>query len=249
MHSPCLRCKDNTYPGYVKIRKRGSSETHYTPCSCLISYRKNKKLELSLRESNITLKVLNNSLEDYKGNKSKSNIENLKNYVDDFKKDSCNPFLYLWGPPGTQKTTLASIVVKNILIKHKNIKAFYIEDMDQIVEMFGSFDDKNEKKDIREKVLNCDILVIDESFFKKYHNSVSDYQIKNIRKVLKHRMEVKVLPTIFISNISPIEISKHGYPSAIQDLIIRNCRENILKFEDNYMDNNNDFDINNFQLY
>lgn len=246
----CTRCKDSSHPGYIIHRTRGSQEEIKYPCECLTKYRKEQKLKIRLRKANLPIGVLDLTFSDYKGESSKENLNILQNYIDLFGTDSNNPYIYIWGPPGTQKTTLASIVGKELLLKfRKDFEVFYLEDMDILVRNFGSFEVTEEVQAFRDKVLNSDVLILDEAFYKKYSTSVSDHQIKNIRLVLKHRIEVANKATIFVSNISPIDIKKNGYPEAIQDLVIRNCRNNILKFQDNFMNNQNDFDINDFQLY
>lgn len=249
MYQPCDKCKDSEFPGYLKKRIKGDKEGSLSPCKCKLEYSKRLKLKLLLRQSNLPLSILDLSFNDYLGDRSKKNIEILKKYIKNFGTENSNPFLYLWGDPGTQKTTLASIVGKEIIKVNKQVSILYIENMDIIVSTLGSFKKNEEQIELEGSLLNCDVLIIDEAFFKKYSTSVSDYHITNIRYVLKHRMEVEKKPTIFISNISPIQINKHGFPRAIEDMIIRNCREQILKFEDNYLENQNDFDINNFQLY
>lgn len=246
----CSKCKDSVVKGYIQKRKRGTKDDTLVPCECLIEFRKQAKLELKFQESNLPLACIERTFEDYLGERSKSNIKILEYYIYNFQGHKFNPFIYLWGTQGTQKTTLASIVAKELIIKFKrSLSVFYVEDMEILVKNFGSFKETDEQKEFKERFLDDDLVILDEAFFNKYHTSVSDYQLRNIKYALKHRLEVKRKPTIFISNVSPIDIKKNGFTDVIQSLIIRNCEKQILKFEDKCEDLQNDFDISELQVY
>lgn len=234
---PCRRCSSSILPDGFILRRDGTA----SECECHIEWREKQSLKLKLEKSNIASSIINRDFKDYIGNKSIGEIEKLKKFVERFKELGYKKCLYVHGPHGTQKTTAVQIVGKEIL--KQNFSVFYIRSMDLIVKHFNQFNPTEEDTVFIQRAEESDLVIIDECFARKRHESVSDYQLIALRNFLKNRLEIQEKSTIFISNYSIQEIQKQGFDRGIYDLIYRNTIGKVLLMEDNYNEEVTQFDI------
>lgn len=182
------------------------------------------------------------SLDDYLGQKSLTNITRLIKYVSCFRNDkelrdkAKKSVIYLYGPNGTQKTTIGNWIGSEL--SKVNISCKYVLMKKIIDELWNSQRDEDSKAYI-ESLLKCDVLVIDEAFSKdKIHLWQSGNQIGYIDEFLRERLnENKGI--VFISNNSPDEIEAQGFSHSIHDLVNRELKKTngAMLMEDNYFDN------------
>lgn len=237
---PCRRCYNSPIKGYIVTSIEG--EDVLEECNCHILWREKEALNYNLSQANIPISEL--SLEDYVGEISLKEIDKLKKFINNFKEKGFDKSLYFYGDNGTQKTTVAQIVGKELL--KQGVSVFYIPTMEQIVKNFGVFENQKtfEIFDFIEKATNSDLVIIDECFANKKAYSVSDYQINQLRSYLKTRLEVNRKSTIFISNFKVDQIEEQGFSKALQSLIQRNTlKGKVLTFKDYYFIMNSEFEL------
>ena len=179
----------------------------------------------------------------YKGNESISNVSRLIKYIHLFddkdentRKKVTKSVIYLYGPNGTQKTTLANWIGSELL--QKGVSCCYALMKKIIDELWESQRDEEAKAYI-DKLLKCDVLIIDEAFSKdKIHLWQSGNQIGYIDEFLRERLN-NGKGIIFISNNSPSEIESQGFSHSIHDLVNRELlkTDGTMKMIDKYFDN------------
>lgn len=178
---------------------------------------------------------------DYKGNESISNVSRLIKYVHLFdnkevKNEVVKSVLYLYGPNGTQKTTLGNWIGSELL--QRGISCQYAL-MKKIIDELWESQRNEESKAYIDKLLKCDVLVIDEAFSKdKIHLWQSGNQIGYIDEFLRERLNNRK-GIIFISNNAPDEIESQGFSHSIHDLVNRELlkTKGAMKMVDKYFDN------------
>ena len=179
----------------------------------------------------------------YKGNESISNVNRLIKYVhlfdnkdENIKRQAIKSVIYLYGPNGTQKTTLANWIGSELL--QKGVSCCYALMKKIIDELWESQRDEEAKAYI-DKLLKCDVLIIDEAFSKdKIHLWQSGNQIGYIDEFLREKLN-NGKGIIFISNNSPSEIESQGFSHSIHDLVNRELlkTDGTMKMTDKYFDN------------
>lgn len=178
---------------------------------------------------------------DYKGNESISNVSRLIKYVHlfddkDVKNEVVKSVLYLYGPNGTQKTTLGNWIGSELI--QRGISCQYAL-MKKIIDELWESQRNEESKVYIDKLLKCDVLVIDEAFSKdKIHLWQSGNQIGYIDEFLRERLNNRK-GIIFISNNAPDEIESQGFSHSIHDLVNRELlkTDGAMKMVDKYFDN------------
>lgn len=217
-------------------------------CSCRIEYENNLNIIKGLLSSNVITYnsskesldfLLNLSFNDYKGNDYAGNLIKIKKFCTNFKNKYNNLNLFFSGDPGTQKTTLAKIMIKE-LIKQK-VSCYYIIANDLIDIIIESGRDI-EKKNLIESILNYDFLVIDEFDEHKIVTFSSGWQRKNLFPFLKKRLESIRKSTLFISNQKIDNLGAY-FEGAIQDLILREVPDQTMIFKDNYIKNRGNINL------
>ena len=236
---PCRACKDKSdIKGYV-LTKQGEYDI-LIECECHKDWRLKKELIYKAEQSNIwsSTAALDYSIDKYQGDISRNNVLKLHKYVDRFEKEEVkSAVIYLWGPNGTQKTTLAHWIGLSLLKKKFSVR--YIT-MQTLVTLLHEFEEREEKDIEVENLKNIDCLIIDEAFNKdKVTLYKSGFQLPYIEIFLKDRVENNKKGIIFVSNTNPVDIMKHGYSESIQNFVIRNSIETKtdLKMEDEYYKN------------
>lgn len=177
----------------------------------------------------------------YKGNESISNIGRLIKYVHlfddkDVKNEIVKSVLYLYGPNGTQKTTLGNWIGSELL--QRGVSCQYAL-MKKIIDELWESQRNEDSKAYTNKLLKCDVLIIDEAFSKdKIHLWQSGNQIGYIDEFLRERLNNRK-GIIFISNNAPDEIESQGFSHSIHDLVNRELlkTDGAMKMVDKYFDN------------
>ncbi len=177
----------------------------------------------------------------YKGNESISNVSRLIKYVHlfddkDIKNEVVKSVLYLYGPNGTQKTTLGNWIGSELL--QRGVSCQYAL-MKKIIDELWESQRNEESKAYIDKLLKCDVLIIDEAFSKdKIHLWQSGNQIGYIDEFLRERLNNRK-GIIFISNNAPDEIESQGFSHSIHDLVNRELikTNGAMEMVDKYFDN------------
>jgi DNA replication protein DnaC len=179
---------------------------------------KNKKsLDIKLKSSNIPSYVLDLTIKDIL--KEDELKIKLSKYLKDFDKKFRSIHLYFWSNKnGTQKTTSASILAKELILKGFNVKFILMSELTKLL-LKESFEEVDEEINT---LLNCDFLVIDDCFDpKKVTIYKSGYQIPFLDTFLRNRLELKRKATCFTSNYSLNEIDENTFGTSLVKLLQR----------------------------
>lgn len=185
---------------------------------------------------------------DYRGQKSAVNVARLTKYVSLFNDKQAaekvkRSILYLHGPNGTQKTTLANWIGKQLLTL--GYRPRYVL-MKQLVDtLWNSQRNDDAKLTLEDYLERTDVLIIDESFSKdKIHLWSSGFQIGYIDEFLRELIN-KGIGIIFISNNHPDEIEAQGFSHSIEDLVKRELKkyDSLMVFKDVYFDSISESEI------
>lgn len=238
---PCRKCKktDKNPEGFYT--KTINGQLILVECPHHIKWRKEKDLKMKYIKNGFSEENFDYKLSSYLGSKSVKNIDRLRQYIkcftnDKTKQQAKRSIIYLYGPNGTQKTTVASSVGR-LLLKNE-IHTKYVL-MKTLVDLLW---DSQRDEDAKAKIddyLKCDVLVIDESFSKdKIHMWQSGAQVGYVDEFLRERINLGN-GIIFISNTKPGDIETQGFSHSIQDLVCRELKKDdgLMTFEDNYFDN------------
>lgn len=228
---PCRKCstKQGPKPGFYYSKKKGY--TVLVECDCH---------KLWIKEQEIKRKLLNASIQpdysfsDYKGEKSREDLNALINFTYNFKKYIYKTMVYIWGLNGCQKTSMAQACAKELVSAGFTVQ--YVV-MNSLLNALMARDANEEENSLIKKCLEVDLLIIDESFdSKKVTLYKSGYQIPYLDNFIRQRFEINKKSIMFISNKLPEEIAKEGFEHSIQNLVERNTRNSLLHFEDIYFD-------------
>lgn len=222
---PCGSCQN----GYI-FKKKGDDE-YAVKCKCLFEFQETIKLQQRMEESGIPSEAIDYSIGDYIGKKSVNNAEKLKKYPAFFSEKFKSIHLYIHGPNGTQKTTLARWIGREVLAQGYTVRYDLMNNIIKLLTKEG-FEDNIEQE--IEKLQKVDLLILDESFDKeKIRWYKSDFQMSFLDTFLRTRLEYEKKATIFISNKS-LESIKESFNNSLYDLVRRNTRGGVLLFEDHY---------------
>lgn len=238
---PCENCTK----GYLYI-----DEGIITKCSCLYKYQKEKKLFYLLQEAKIPIQlgpkknneksILNYSLKkDYVGDDKEGNLIKAQKFIKYFDSDYSSLNLYFYGESNTQKSTVGRIIGKELIKKGKSVYYILLDDLINLI-----IDSKREEdlKPKVKKILNVDLLIIDEFSSDKITLYKSGFQIPFLISFLKKRIESIRKAVLFISNCNIESIGK-VFGSALNSLIKRECLDP-MEFKDDYEAVLNNFNIN-----
>lgn len=227
---PCRNCanKKGPFPGYYY-------ENGYTvECECHKKWFKEYDVERKCKESNIQPDY---NWSDYRGEKSRKDLECLKKYGDDFEKYKYKTMVYLYGKNGCQKSSMVQVLGKDLIRKGYKVEYITMNNLISILEKdFSNDEDIQEMRLYNINRLNkCDLLIIDESFDPtKVLMYKSGYQLPYLDNFLRMRFEINKKSIIFVSNVKPNEIGANGYEKSLQDFVCRNTKNSLLQFLDNY---------------
>lgn len=144
----------------------------------------------------------------------------LSKYVNCFDDKFSHVHLYLWSHEnGTQKTTMASIVGKELIKKGKSVRFIL---MGELLSILTGLDNKEDNTARQDELLGCDYLVIDDSFDRRKATIYrSGYQISFLDIFLRERLEVRKKATCFTSNFSIDEIDEDVFGTSLKKLVKR----------------------------
>lgn len=233
---PCDNCQN----GYL-IDNKGQA----TKCDCLKTYQFKMYGELLLLQSNVIEKhtskdtksfILNYDItKDYKGKDINENIPKIKKFISSFKESFSSTNMFWQGSHGTQKSSLARYILKELVVKN-NLKCFYI-DADSLIKLIiKSARDESLLSEI-DRIMHSDLLIIDEMSEDKIVMFQSGWQTKYFFPFIKKRLEGIGRSTLFISN-SPIDNLGEAFKGGVQEVIERSVsKECVLTFNEEYAKN------------
>lgn len=175
----------------------------------------------------------------YVGRKSENDKNRAINYVSQFAQ---NPevrklIVYLYGPNGCQKSTMASWIGKSLISSNFSVRYVLMNNLIRKLEKAER--DEDAKQDI-EVLSSSDLLIVDESFDKsKVKLFSTGWQNSFLDSFIRDRVQTQNKGIFFISNIKPTDIESQGFSHSIQDFIVREVEihDTLLVFEDNYLQN------------
>lgn len=251
---PCRKCFGKAFKeGYItkKMMINGKEETLLEECECLKKWREENSLDIKLEKAGIPKSIKDYSFDKYVGNKSLDNVNRLKKFLfrfcndlelEDVKKQLQEVSLWIYGPNGTQKTTLAQYLGYSFLVNKKTVKYILMNDLIKLLQK----SERDEDLQIEvEKLINTDILIIDEAFMKeRVLIYKSQYQLSFLDSFLRNRLQSKKKGIVWISNIQLQSIDESIFGIGIKDLVNRTIilSKGELEFKDVYLDIVQDID-------
>lgn len=239
----CGKCDSN---GFI-ISFSGKAKK----CNCKIDFEKKAFILKSLLQANVinadssidyVESLYGLSFDDYKGPDNNGNLGKIKKFCYQFSDKYRSLNLFFSGKPGTQKSTLAKIMIKTLIeLNNSTLKCYYILAND-LIEMIISSSREEKDKDTLDDIAKVDFLVIDEFDEDKIITYASGWQRKNLFPWIKKRLELIKKSTLFISNKNIDSIGDY-FEEAIQDLIIREIPDKTMIFEDKYYVYNGEIDL------
>jgi DNA replication protein DnaC len=231
---PCHRCKSrNGLPNgfYYKTTIQNNIEYKLVKeCDCHKKWSKEKELYLKFIKSGFQENFYNYDIKSYLGTNSISNIKRFQKYIEGISNpDIRSSILYFYGINGTQKSTIANWIGKQIIQSNYDCK--YIL-MNPLIKLLHSANMDEEKREELRKYEECDIIILDEAFTQK--SQWGGYLDNFIKERIINRKGI-----IFISNYAPAMITEHGFDKSIRDLVEREIlkRNSLFIFEDSYIAN------------
>lgn len=237
---PCRSCRNKPGPKpgfYFETVPYGQSTSRVVvECDCHKEWRHKNVFRIRAARYNIWPESLDyDPNKEYEGSQSLENVERFKKYVNQFD-EYIDVMVYMYGPNGTQKTTLAQWAGASLLNRGYSVQYMLMQNLlEMLSEMTRDQDAESEKKRLVEKLKEVDLLIIDEAFSTKSVTIYkSGYQIPFLTQFLKDRVEIRRKGSIIISN-NPIEGIPKEFGAGVVDLLDRNTRRSRLLFEDNYI--------------
>lgn len=227
---PCKNCNN----GFIQ-----SKSGYARKCDCRVEYENKLSFILKLKEANLLNDnsskenyefLMNYDFISYKGEDKPENLIKLKKYCDRFDDKFSSFNLFFYGPPGTQKTTLAKYVLTRLLRQGKT--GYYILVNDYIKMAEESIRDELKKKKL-EYINSVDLLVLDEFDEEKIIMYSSNWKESNLFPQIKFRLETIKKSTIFCSNKTVNNLGDK-FEGAIQNLVERETLSGIFTFQDVY---------------
>jgi len=238
---PCRTCasKRGPKPGYYFVKTSQDSRNYLAvqECACHKAWAQTKVHYYKALESGIWPQSLDYDIGDYIGTKSLDNIDRLKKYVAGFTNDFGSTMVYLHGPNGTQKTTLAHWIGAQVIMQGKTVRYVLMQNLLSLMSS-NVFENDEEKLRNLNELRSVDLLIVDESFSKdKVTIYESGYQLPFLDRFLRERFEMNQKGIVFVSNKKPDEIESQKFSKSIQDLVVRNTTAvgTSLEFVDNYV--------------
>lgn len=248
----CPRLKsDGPEPGYYY--KKVGNYTFIQECECHKRWRESVTKTNEMLASNITYDF---TFDNYVGSKSLKDLECLRKVASHPEYFKDKKMIYMWGPNGCQKTSMAQALGKELILKGYTVQYTLMANLiTGLVSDFSEDDAAKEKKEyFIKRCSDCDFLIVDEAFdLKKTTIYNSGYQIPYLDTFLRNRFEINGKSIIFVSNVSPSniadatdrktgEVFRESFGTSIQNLIERNVKQSTLVFRDVWIDNVNKVD-------
>lgn len=193
-------------------------EEYYQETPEWSAYKNKRRAEKIVKGGGLPPHVINLSFDSLI--KMSEKVDKLKSYVLRFDEKFRHIHLYFWSPRnGTQKTTTASILAKELALSGHRVEFILMSDLSKLLTKEGFEDDANEEIN---KYLNTDFLIIDDAFdSKKVTVYKSGYQIPFIDTFLRKRLETKRKATCFTSNVSLSDIDEQTFGVSLVKLMER----------------------------
>ena len=238
MYIPCRNCanKKGPEPGYFYVKINGFDAVR--ECECHAAWRKTEELYRVAKDSNVYTEL---SFRDYKGDTSRTDLRCLQKVSEDPEKFlTRGSMIYLYGPNGTQKTSMVKVLGYSLIKSNYSVYYTRMNEMIQTIIDANSFNDSESlaAENIYNKLLSSDFLIVDESFDKnKITLYRSGYQIPYLDNFIRERYESRKKPIIFVSNVKPDSIDESLFGKSLKDLIVRSTAESCLEFYDRFTAN------------
>lgn len=234
---PCGKCNNGYY-----YQEECSKAFIAIECECHKKWQHQNTVEKTYKHNGFDMRHFTYSPRQYVGTKSLADKDRIINYVSQFE---LNPkvrslICYLYGPNGTQKTTMMSWVGKSLIDKGFSVRYMLMNDLVKtLIDAEGFEVERSEKAKAKvEKLEETDLIIIDEAFDKdKMKLWRSGYQLSFIDSWIRRRVGTLNKGIFFISNVEIQNIEANGLSHSIQDFVEREVKINncYLKFEDNFL--------------
>lgn len=222
MFKSCGKCNN----GKITIRSKNGNTWKY--CDCYKTYIHNMRIYSKMKSSGLN-DIIVKSFDDYVGTDENKNIPKMKKFVDEFSNKFHDKHLFIYGDNGTQKSTMAKVLLYKLA--EKGYSVLYMNSKD----FFSKFSELEVDEEFENKFYNYDCLILDEFDSKKVQLFKSGYKESATIAPLKKRMEINRKSTIFISNQTIDEIKDSQLGELFGDLIDRECFQ--MTFTDKYSKN------------
>ena len=242
-------------PGYIqKFIMGGDGVTKVEvaeECECHKKWREEVRVEGEAKRSGFNPKWRTFDIyQDYVGDKSLENLKRVETFVnkalfdenETIRKAVLSSSIYIYGPNGTQKTTIGNWIGYQFIRANK--KANYIL-MNDLIKLLQKADREEEAQDKIERLLNVDCLIIDEALDPdKVTLFKSNWQLPFLDTFIRNRIN-KHKGIIFISNVELDNVNEEKFEKSIKDLVKREvaAQKAELLFEDNYIENKSKVDV------
>lgn len=209
-------CKKCGGTGFLTRMNNGYEESY--PCSCLKVVKRNVKL----LDWGVPRKFLNDKWNmDFL--KEKPYYQDIKNYIDNFQENYDNgKGLFLYGPQGRGKTTVESIIAKEVAMM-VNPDTFSKKQTFNVA--FAMYDDivkkqfDKEQSQLKNFLYKSDLLIIDNVGNETGKNEKQFSQ--RILEMILRKRDNDCLPTILSSNYNIDEMATE-YNNDVRDFILQN---------------------------
>ena len=209
-------CKKCGGTGFLTRMNNGYEESY--PCSCLKVVKRNVKL----LDWGVPRKFLNDKWNmDFL--KEKPYYQDIKNYIDNFQENYDNgKGLFLYGPQGRGKTTVESIIAKEVVMM-VNPDTFSKKQTFNVA--FAMYDDivkkqfDKEQSQLKYFLYKSDLLIIDNVGNETGKNEKQFSQ--RILEMILRKRDNDCLPTILSSNYNIDEMATE-YNNDVRDFMLQN---------------------------
>lgn len=209
-------CKKCGGTGFLTRMNNGYEESY--PCSCLKVVKRNVKL----LDWGVPRKFLNDKWNmDFL--KEKPYYQDIKNYIDNFQENYDNgKGLFLYGPQGRGKTTVESIIAKEVVMM-VNPDTFSKKQTFNVA--FAMYDDivkkqfDKEQSQLKYFLYKSDLLIVDNVGNETGKNEKQFSQ--RILEMILRKRDNDCLPTILSSNYNIDEMATE-YNNDVRDFILQN---------------------------
>lgn len=231
---PCRTCAklDGPFPGFFYAIQ---NEARFVQeCECHKIWMARHELLRKLSEAGVWPELEYDPLRDYKGSSSREGMLDIVQLAKDW--DNVEPSMfYFYGPNGTQKTTLAMWLARELIKQGKRVRYTLMETL--LVSLTPDFADKTGAREaFVDKMMTADLLIVDESFDRsKVTLYKSGYQLPFLDRFIRERFDIGKKPIVFISNKPKELIASEGFGASIDSLVNRNTTRTTLLLEDKYI--------------